>query len=479
MLDKQQLKEITDISVPKIIERMQHEEICGIVATTKESMIPASLVSALLCLPLYSIDNGKLIKVQYTLENGGTRAGRYIEREGKFLVIDIENNQQSIEKMSAITKDFHYVDCNLGGEIKCQDKSRENEEATIVIINHESTLTGAPIFMQDMANWIQENCEVKVIFLDSFPNDLYKLNEEIEVIYYNGNHTDLLYHLRKIQPFLIYANSLSPMARIHYFYEEYLPRTIFHFHECVQDLTEFTLGEDELYKVFKKAKAIFYVAEAIKENMINLIQNNLWYDANDHLEDKFHFCPEFIHPRRIKEIKENDIDRPDNERPLIGMCGVNSMRKNFDLFLDIAEANPHMDFIWIGANEPIKSDLDNFTCIESCKNPYAYFNKLDYFLLTSLRDPCPIVVLENMLLNKKIILLDKNIRYEHNVSELENVYVIPDHDDDGFVITDYLKTIDMNTKQNTTNKNSEYIENNFSSPKVKDTLLCYIRQEEE
>ena len=40
MLDKQQLKEITDISVPKIIERMQHEEICGVVATTKESMIP-------------------------------------------------------------------------------------------------------------------------------------------------------------------------------------------------------------------------------------------------------------------------------------------------------------------------------------------------------------------------------------------------------------------------------------------------------
>lgn len=474
MLDKEQLKEITNVSVPKIIEQIEYEKISGIVAASTEAMIPASLISTLICLPLYSIsDDNKLNKVEYTLDNGGTRRGRFIEKEGQLLFVDIDHNEDVIDKISEIVDDFQYVCCNLP---VINNTKRKKENKTVVVVNHESTLTGAPIFAQDMANWIQENSEVKVIFLDQHPNELYQLNPEIEVRYYNNNHTDLLHQLRDIEPTLIYANSLNLMARIHCLYGDYLDRTIFHFHECTTDLIQFVLGPEELCSIINRAKAVLYVAEEIKKNMLDAIKESLWYDANDNLEKKLHFCPEFIHPDRIKRIKENDTDRPDNERPLIGMCGVNSERKNVDLFLELAEINPSIDFVWIGAE--IESDLENFSCIKSCDNPYVHFNKLDYFLLTSLRDPCPIVVLENMLLNNKIILLDKNIKYEHNISELENVYVIRNHDDDSLEISDYLKSMDVNTTQNKTNKNSEYIMNNFSCPKIKDMLLCCIRQEE-
>ena len=473
MLDKEQLKEITNVSVPKIIEQINCGEISGIVAASTEAMIPASLISTLICLPLYSIsDDNKLSKVEYTLDNGGTRKGRFIEQDGQLLFVDLKYNKDVVEKISEIVDDFQYVCCDLP---VINNTKRNKENKTVVIINHESTLTGAPIFAQDMANWMQENSEATVIFLDQRPNELYELNEEIEVRYYNNNHMSLLHELRDIQPTLIYANSLSLMSRISKLYEEYLDRTIFHFHECTRDLIQFLLGPEELYTIIKKAKAVLYVAEEIKKNMLDVIKESLWYEANDNIEEKLHFCPEFIHSDRIKRIKENDTNRPDNERPLIGMCGVRSERKNVSLFLELAEVNPSIDFVWIGAN--IKSNLKNFSCIKSCKNPYVHFNKLDYFLLTSLRDPCPIVVLENMLLNNKVILLDKNIKYEHKISELENVYVIRNHDNDPLEISDYLKSMNVNTKQNETNKNSEYIMNNFSCPKAKDMLLCCIRQE--
>lgn len=357
----------------------------------------------------------------------------------------------------------HYINygCREGRVYKCDytyeqliklSKNQNINNYDIVLINHESSKTGAPVFLQDFANWLCDNNFNNIAFVDCIPNNLYDLKPEIHKLFHFNKKENLLNILNNSNPVLIYSNSLSIMVKFYESFKHWSNKTIYHFHECRKEILDTIKQEKILQQIQEQSLYTFFVANAIR--------NDCGLSA-----DNTHIIPEFINTERINSILiHKNRTNITNKKPLIGMCGSNCERKNPQLFIDLAKYNPHYNFMWIGAelNETVK----NLTCVPMTDNPYQYFQQLDYFLLTSQRDPCPIVVLENLLLNKKVILLKNNIKYEHPVDKLENVFVIENHNNDPKIISKFFQTIDINTVDNKTTKNRDYILEHFSKPLI-------------
>jgi hypothetical protein len=107
------------------------------------------------------------------------------------------------------------------------------------------------------------------------------------------------------------------------------------------------------------------------------------------------------------------------------MCGQISNRKNYLLFIEVSKLYKNFNFIWIGDNSNVFDDYENIYHIKNTENPYKYYKQIiDYFVLFSIIDPCPYVILENILLNNNIIVFEPNILYNHNDKLLANIYNI-------------------------------------------------------
>ena len=339
----------------------------------------------------------------------------------------------------------------------------------IVIVNHSSTVTGAPFFAQDLANYLVDQGHENVVFLDPNPSDCFVLNKKItHVFYYNAKN--LLDILNKNKPKLIYSNSLSPMIRDSAF-SHLANKTIYHFHETYEsimhDFREFWQEPDQgLFSLITNSKATFFVAQIIR----NKIQNHFSFSSE--IERKTFVVPEFIHKNRLMKIDENENRKKQNGRVKIGMCGTPIPRKNFKLFIETSKACPEYDFVWIGGHPKnelggqIKTNAPNLKFIDVLKNPHSILEECDYLFLTSKYDPCPIVVLESLYMNHKVIVCEKNIRYEHPAYDLENFLVIKNHKDDSQEIIRQFKEFDLNTSLQKTNKNKKYFEENFVNPHI-------------
>ncbi|NKJ40947.1 glycosyltransferase [Novosphingobium sp. SG720] len=99
------------------------------------------------------------------------------------------------------------------------------------------------------------------------------------------------------------------------------------------------------------------------------------------------------------------------ERKRVVMCGVACERKGADLFWQLAERCPEMDFVWVGpwddeigrsTNPAIplnkKKRLANLYWTNMLSNPYPAIRAADLFMLSSRVDPNPLVVPEAMSL---------------------------------------------------------------------------------
>lgn len=331
----------------------------------------------------------------------------------------------------------------------------EIPDGAIVIVNHASTVTGAPFFAQDLANYLVDNGCEDVVFLDAHPSKCFTLNKKIKHMYYFNNVNILLDILNRGNPSVIYSNSITRMVTDYDLFSHHADKTIYHFHETYVDAIRFFRGERrKMYQLIANSKATFFVANKIRNN----------FRLPPELLDKTFVVPEFVHKSRVDKIKKNKKRRKHNKRVKIGMCGTICPRKNINLFAETAKACPEYDFVWIGGK--LDTDIPNLTFVDVVKNPHEILEQLDYFFLTSTRDPCPIVVLESLLMNHKVIICENNLRYEHPADELENFLVIKDHHFDNKEIVKQLKAFDLNVKLQKTKKNKEYFEANFTHPHV-------------
>jgi glycosyltransferase involved in cell wall biosynthesis len=121
-------------------------------------------------------------------------------------------------------------------------------------------------------------------------------------------------------------------------------------------------------------------------------------------------------PVDLKSIR-NQFGIMNPEKITIGMCGQISERKNTRLFIDVAKAFPQYNFLWVGGDTNINVDMvsnPNIYHIPFTINPYKYYKQIyDYFILFSKFDPCPYVILENILLETNIITFSENIYTDH------------------------------------------------------------------
>lgn len=337
-------------------------------------------------------------------------------------------------------------------------KYRSYRNNCIVLVNHDSSLTGAPLFLKALGRYLSIHRVFRnIVFIDSYPTPSFAeiADRQLMVwLYHANNPMRLLDILTGLNPILIYSNSLNIFLSSVEKFEFFRYRTIFHLHEFLCDLTHFksprAIGSSRLYLVSEQIRSEYAEAGCLNSSVF----------------------PPFIDAESLSAIdqkaKEETPVPVQSAAITIGMCGTISERKNFMLFLALARALPELHFLWVGAtNDQIKNySANNLQLIPFTQNPYSYFQRMDYFFLTSQRDPCPIVVLEALYLNKKVIVLDGNISYRHPDEELENYIVIKDHANSPDKIASALTQLPLTKRPNLTLKNRRYVRKQFSRPRI-------------
>lgn len=373
-------------------------------------------------------------------------------------------------------KENRRYDCGLTYEQLLNMRSKEYNnnqimDRYIVFINHESSYTGAPIYCAKLANYYyNNNISKNILFLQPTPGQDYGLHPNIHQDFFFHDEKKLLQLISSYDSIMIYNNSMSPMVTHSELFLHLYPKTIFHFHESLDTIQKYC--EDiNIENVIKHGSAVYFVAhkiltdvaeEYIDDNIkLAMINYGLSIDSQYHISTKLKIATPAIDVDKILEQSNDKVEQINkDDRVLIGMCGKICDRKNPELFEFIAANNPDYDFVWIGG--AIETKLENLISIPETPNPYKYFKQLDYFFLCSKLDPCPTTVLENLLLNNKVILLENNIKYQHPVDELENVCYITDHNNDKTIINKKFQQLLLNKTKNQEDTNIKYIKNNFS-----------------
>jgi len=179
--------------------------------------------------------------------------------------------------------------------------------------------------------------------------------------------------------------------------------------------------------------------------------------------DPVQIQPPFFPNHKLNEIfsVKEKINLYSNDPITIGMCGEISDRKEFRLFNLVSKLFPQFNFVWLGGNEDKKMS-SNFFIKGYTECPYDYFNSFDYLLFTGKNDPCPYVILENIILNTKIILFKNSILT--NLSNVECIIFI----DENLSLKSTIKSLILHAKDKRYNDCNHkfglnYIKTHFTS----------------
>ncbi len=81
-------KDLVQACIEKIIPQLSKYNISGVIGIPRSGMLPASVISTFLSIPLYTLSEGKVVKCNGRSFSGGVRMCSYEPREGNILVID-------------------------------------------------------------------------------------------------------------------------------------------------------------------------------------------------------------------------------------------------------------------------------------------------------------------------------------------------------------------------------------------------------
>ena len=330
----------------------------------------------------------------------------------------------------------------------------------IMLVNHDDTLYGANHYIYLLYSHLTEiykNYNVKILLCEFLYKielfEKYSIPKDNVLEYYSD--PTLLYMLyKKINPKIVYLNSCNYAITKVY---KYIPKNnrILHSHETFEHyllskniMPNYVVGNliaDQYFKYYQKQPDIQLPFLVDLEKCLKLSKDNI-----DPITNKY---------------GEMDINKI-----TIGMCGQITQRKNYELFIEISKNNLNYNFVWIG---DFKNTFDNYVNIYHIKlinNPYKYFKQvIDYFMLFSKVDPCPYVILENILLESNIITFSKNIFYEHKHELLKNIYFSYDGEINlancQDAINKYVKCKkNNNNNDNNDNNGYKYIKQYFTKP---------------
>ena len=329
----------------------------------------------------------------------------------------------------------------------------------ILLVNHDNKTYGASHYLYKLYNVLMNkyiNKKIEIILCEiEYNNEIYKkYNIDIHnnIVEYKNDPTLLYMIYEKYTPKIMYINSCNYAI---YKITKYIPDHIklVHSHEIFD---HYLLNKEIIptYVVSNRIASQYYTYC----NEYPCIQPPI-FDKND-----IHTIISLSNETILKI--QNNYGTIDNKRITICMCGQISDRKNYKLFIEISKKFLEYNFLWIGGNEEVFIEYENIYHIHYTINPYKYFYQIvDYFILFSNIDPCPYVILENILLGTPTIVFDKNIFYEHEENKLyisikESITI----DTVTYAIHEYVKKKKINDAQ-LIEKNVHYIEKNFKLSK--------------
>lgn len=274
----------------------------------------------------------------------------------------------------------------------------------IILVNHDDSIYGASIYIYYLFLYLKKKYHkdnsIKVnlatIRYDTMLFDKFGIHER-DVIEYHNEPTLLCHVYLKYKPKIFYLNSCNDIYTKIY---PYLNKNnvILHSHEVCDHY-------------FKDILPDYVVSDRIAHQYrIKCHKPNIQPPVLFNIDEIFKLCNEPID----YEIK-NAHGVMNNKNINIGMCGSICQRKGYNIFIEISKQYPNHNFIWLGGEKTnVFNGLSNVYHIYYEANPFKYYRKIfDYFILFSLIDPCPYVVLENILVETNIITFKNNIFADH------------------------------------------------------------------
>lgn len=268
----------------------------------------------------------------------------------------------------------------------------------ILMVNHDHKMFGASLCLLQNYKILCENFKQFDIIMvhDQEPINQNELDEN-QLYTYHNDPTYLYKIYIKLKPILIYVNSVNyAISR----FINFIPKEklLLHSHES-------------------KINYHYFMDQSIIPDFV----------VSNRIANEYKIPPKILTPLLLnyKEILEKSMIPLSDKKSIVNhygkinldkiticMCGQVCERKNYNLFLKIAEKFPEYNFIWIGNQE--LSLVKNIYHIGYTNNPYQYFKQIiDIFILFSKEDPCPMVVIENILLETPILTFAPNILYNH------------------------------------------------------------------
>lgn len=336
----------------------------------------------------------------------------------------------------------------------------------ILILSHEASLTGAPIFLLRLVQFLDTSKEYKFFILFNNAGDLlqdfqiysntmvlsnlnHNKNRVVKLLIrflpmYKLRNMLFLLRIRFFQPDIVISNTFSNSVLTPFIKHDKL-KVITIVHEM-----KHYLRQAEKLKIFDVSKPItasshfIAVSNSVKQNLliefkiresdISLIYNNNSY-----------FMPQKIaKSEMIKWRKENNI--PENTF-IVGSCGSLIWRKGPDIFLSILKRfkkkfpDQKIFFVWQGGDEKSNFfiDIENeinqlsvaqyISVLPFSKNIHFFYNAIDVYISTSREEPFGLTLLEAGSYEKPCIAFEKSGGPEEILSKNRGL-LIPYGDND-------------------------------------------------
>lgn len=264
--------------------------------------------------------------------------------------------------------------------------------ADAILLLHECTRTGAPIFLQSLARAWREHHGMRIHFVIlGYGPTLAELCQEFECTLLPTlppaeRFGILAARFAAAQP-LLYCNSASSLQALEWF-DWHQGSTIVHIHEIGASLAAYAA---DLPRIKRLDATILTVDAGARSQLASLIGA----------------APENLHvvPPAVR-IGPAPAARSELRQLVVG-CGTASLRKGADLFCEVAarlraEGHDTARFVWIGG--PGDADMasvirrlgleDMVEVVGEVADPASLFDQASLLLLPSREDPYPLVCLE-------------------------------------------------------------------------------------
>ncbi|GJM59756.1 glycosyltransferase family 4 protein [Persicobacter diffluens] len=303
----------------------------------------------------------------------------------------------------------------------------------ILVIGHEASRTGAPIFLEHWCRWVKSNTEHDIRILLVNGGEIVENYQSIaptQVLEKNLygkwmpkflrkrklEYSDVKLEDQQFQPDIIYVNTSAASHISSQLTAKYSVPCVTHVHELENIIAK--LGQEMWADNLKSTDTFIAVSEAVKNNLLQkrkVPENKirLHYELADLAAFNKHKLDDTQKKQFKKElgISENAL--------IIGASGTIIKRKGYDWFIKTAALckakypDLNIAFLWVGGDEKklhkLKKDhaealaKADITFIPNTANPQKYYSLFDVFYMCSIEDPFPLVVLENAALGNPTV----------------------------------------------------------------------------